>query len=342
MYSFWWDVTNDWGLSLLSRSGWSSSPAVSYAFINPPPASAHATTHAHIGARGVATGSTHAASSSGHGRARSLIAPGHGHSLAAAAAAAGSAGDAPLLRLDAHDHAHSHPLASTTFPPAPSRPHTPTPPSPKPASLSPLHAHRGHSHSRAFSTSSSPNLTFPFLRPILLLPDPWVYYLAIALDLLLRLTWSLKLSSHLHSAQEVESGVFAVEALEVVRRWMWVFLRVEWEAVRKGAGNDGAGTGVGPPSGLAWMDAKGGDGGGGGGGAEGRLRALNGGGGGGGDAHVDEYELGGVNGGGGGGGKGKGRALDPIGAGDEEEALGLLPPNGYGHGRGAVREGELI
>jgi len=27
-----------------------------------------------------------------------------------------------------------------------------------------------------------------------------------------------------------------MEALEVVRRWMWVYLRLEWEAVRKGAG----------------------------------------------------------------------------------------------------------
>ena len=27
-----------------------------------------------------------------------------------------------------------------------------------------------------------------------------------------------------------------MEALEVVRRWMWVYLRIEWEAVRKGGG----------------------------------------------------------------------------------------------------------
>lgn len=79
-------------------------------------------------------------------------------------------------------------------------------------------------------------MTFPFLRPILLLPDPTIYYLAIAIDLILRFTWSLKLSSHLHSIHEMESGIFVMEALEVVRRWMWVFLRVEWEAVRKGGG----------------------------------------------------------------------------------------------------------
>lgn len=29
-----------------------------------------------------------------------------------------------------------------------------------------------------------------------------------------------------------------MEFLEVMRRWMWVFLRVEWESVRKGGGQD--------------------------------------------------------------------------------------------------------
>ena len=91
-------------------------------------------------------------------------------------------------------------------------------------------------HSRAFSTAAAPNISFPFLRPILLLPDPLIYYLAIAIDLILRFTWSLKLSSHLHSIHEVESGIFLMEALEVMRRWMWVYLRLEWEAVRKGGG----------------------------------------------------------------------------------------------------------
>ncbi|GAA5890043.1 hypothetical protein JCM8208_002681 [Rhodotorula glutinis] len=327
LYSFWWDVTNDWGLSLLSRSGWHSSPAVSYAFINPPPLSAYSRRHGGISSH-LATGAAHSPSTSqsgGHGRARSLAA---GALLDPTAAAPGS-----------HEHAHAlngapqqHVLASTTFPPPPSRPHTPTPPSPKPASHSPshlLHPHRP-GHTRAFSTAATPNLSYPFLRPILLLPDPLVYYTAICIDLLLRLTWSLKLSSHLHSAQEVESGVFAVEALEVVRRWMWVFLRIEWEAVRKGAGNDAAPSSssasplgaAGPSSsaaGVLWLDK--GDG-------EARLRAH------------DEYELAlrDAKGGGerGGQGKGKGRALDPA---LEEEGLGLLSS---GSGGGRVREGELI
>ncbi|KAK4685015.1 hypothetical protein P7C73_g5143, partial [Tremellales sp. Uapishka_1] len=72
------------------------------------------------------------------------------------------------------------------------------------------------------------------LRPTLLLPDPLVYHLFALVDLVLRFTWSLKLSSHLHTISEIESGVFMMEALELMRRWGWVFIRVEWEAVKKG------------------------------------------------------------------------------------------------------------
>jgi hypothetical protein len=72
------------------------------------------------------------------------------------------------------------------------------------------------------------------LRPTLLLPDPIVYHLFALVDLVLRFTWSLKLSSHLHTISEIESGVFIMEALELVRRWMWVFVRMEWEAVKMG------------------------------------------------------------------------------------------------------------
>lgn len=72
------------------------------------------------------------------------------------------------------------------------------------------------------------------LRPVLLLPDPLVYHIFTLIDLVLRFTWSLKLSSHLHTISEIESGVFMMEALELLRRWGWVFIRVEWEAVKMG------------------------------------------------------------------------------------------------------------
>lgn len=105
-------------------------------------------------------------------------------------------------------------------------------------SPSPFPAH-SHAHSRGLSTSSLPTspvssswLSFG-LRHVLLLPDPIVYHIFTLLDFILRLTWSLKLSSHLHTIAEIESGVFMMEALELLRRWMWVFVRVEWEAVKQ-------------------------------------------------------------------------------------------------------------
>ncbi|KAI0645656.1 EXS-domain-containing protein [Trametes meyenii] len=69
------------------------------------------------------------------------------------------------------------------------------------------------------------------LRSVLLFPLP-VYPFAILVDLVLRLTWSAKLSSHLHAYSEGDLIIFWIELAEVVRRWMWVFLRVEWETVK--------------------------------------------------------------------------------------------------------------
>jgi hypothetical protein len=78
------------------------------------------------------------------------------------------------------------------------------------------------------------NQPFPFgLRDNLLFRDSLVYYLVIFLNLFLRFTWSLKLSTHLDTVEELESSVFLMEALEVTRRWVWVFFRVEWEAIKK-------------------------------------------------------------------------------------------------------------
>ncbi|KAH0541907.1 hypothetical protein FGG08_003627 [Glutinoglossum americanum] len=56
-----------------------------------------------------------------------------------------------------------------------------------------------------------------------------IYYGVIAIDLLLRCTWSFKLSPHLDHFNDLEGGIFVMEALEVLRRWIWIFLRVETE-----------------------------------------------------------------------------------------------------------------
>ncbi|ERS99824.1 hypothetical protein HMPREF1624_03189 [Sporothrix schenckii ATCC 58251] len=62
--------------------------------------------------------------------------------------------------------------------------------------------------------------------------QPIVYYGAMALDLLLRCTWSLKLSPHLDHVADFESSLFLMQLLEVLRRWVWIFFRVETEWIR--------------------------------------------------------------------------------------------------------------
>ncbi|GAM88832.1 hypothetical protein ANO11243_068660 [Dothideomycetidae sp. 11243] len=59
-----------------------------------------------------------------------------------------------------------------------------------------------------------------------------IYYAVVAIDLMLRCTWSLKLSPHLYHFNDIEGGIFLMELLEVFRRWIWMFLRVETEWVR--------------------------------------------------------------------------------------------------------------
>lgn len=66
--------------------------------------------------------------------------------------------------------------------------------------------------------------------------DNNIYYGVIALDLLLRCTWSFKLSPHLDHFNDLEGGIFFMEVLEVFRRWVWIFFRVEAEWLRNNTG----------------------------------------------------------------------------------------------------------
>lgn len=54
----------------------------------------------------------------------------------------------------------------------------------------------------------------------------WVYYWVLGSNLVLRCTWTYKLSSHLRHNYLT---VFAITALEMLRRFQWVFFRVENE-----------------------------------------------------------------------------------------------------------------
>lgn len=83
---------------------------------------------------------------------------------------------------------------------------------------------RGTSHTRQPSVLRAPEKPLP-------LPTS-VYWILLVVNLVLRFTWSLKLSSHWHYLLEWQRGLLLLEALELVRRSIWVLLRVEWEHVR--------------------------------------------------------------------------------------------------------------
>ncbi|KAI0036875.1 EXS family-domain-containing protein, partial [Vararia minispora EC-137] len=125
------------------------------------------------------------------------------------------------------------------LPPADKRPVSP----PRPLVLPSLHERsesltgsptRSSASIRTLSRTSS---SYAWgLRSSLLFPLA-VYPAAIFIDLVLRLTWVVKLSSHLHThASEGSALVFLLEVAEIFRRWMWVFIRVEWEVIRSQPG----------------------------------------------------------------------------------------------------------
>ncbi|KAH8554498.1 EXS family-domain-containing protein [Umbelopsis sp. PMI_123] len=59
-----------------------------------------------------------------------------------------------------------------------------------------------------------------------------LYVGAMLIDFVLRTTWSLKLSSHL-SIKQLEGSIIIMELLEIFRRWIWVFFRLESEWVKR-------------------------------------------------------------------------------------------------------------
>ena len=89
----------------------------------------------------------------------------------------------------------------------------------------------------SFSFSSSPSPPFRGSSSLTSKPrgqippyhSPYLYYVAVILDFFLRCTWSLKLSPHLDYVDDLEGGVFLLQLVELLRRWMWIFFRVEKE-----------------------------------------------------------------------------------------------------------------
>ena len=76
------------------------------------------------------------------------------------------------------------------------------------------------------------------LRRMRVFDAPSLYYAVIVVDLALRCSWSMKLSVHLEHFNDIEGGIFMLELLEIFRRWMWVFFRVEAEWLRARASGD--------------------------------------------------------------------------------------------------------
>ncbi|KAB8223047.1 EXS family-domain-containing protein [Aspergillus novoparasiticus] len=62
------------------------------------------------------------------------------------------------------------------------------------------------------------------------------YYLAILVDLAIRFSWLSRFIPGFVWLCETEVGIWLLMSLEVARRWMWIFLRVETESVRNSRG----------------------------------------------------------------------------------------------------------
>lgn len=73
------------------------------------------------------------------------------------------------------------------------------------------------------------------LRAKLLYNAVKYYYLAIAVDFVLRYLWVIRLlpeMSFLRLLYQTEEGLFVLEILEILRRWVWIFIKVETEFIK--------------------------------------------------------------------------------------------------------------
>ncbi|KAJ5553142.1 hypothetical protein N7494_002520 [Penicillium frequentans] len=64
-----------------------------------------------------------------------------------------------------------------------------------------------------------------------------LYHYVIIADFVLRFSWLLRILPGLAWLPETESGLFLLMIGEVARRWMWVFFRIEAEAIRNDHGS---------------------------------------------------------------------------------------------------------
>ncbi|KDN49954.1 EXS-domain-containing protein [Tilletiaria anomala UBC 951] len=269
IFSFWWDVTNDWGLDLLRFSTWSSAaPGLAKGVrqsLHKRGISGVSSVRAAYGRRlswrppsllgraDTVISEERDEEESGDGRSKASDRK-HFSELRRGQIAPGDAQDvrtSPAMAIEEsgevrgiHQRANEDmtPSASGFSPDArslssSSSPFGPASPSDafssssllQPPSLATQHHHHHDQHRR----KSSVALLRSPAKGHSMLFHPLAYQIIVVLNLILRFLWSLKLSSRLHHIAELEAGVFTLEALEIVRRWAWVFLRVEWEFVKQ-------------------------------------------------------------------------------------------------------------
>jgi hypothetical protein len=79
-----------------------------------------------------------------------------------------------------------------------------------------------------------PDATAPvLLRSRLMYSRVWYYYAAMIVNLVLRMCWTLRLSPQLQKHASADAFRLLFELLEVFRRFVWIFFRVEWECVKE-------------------------------------------------------------------------------------------------------------
>ncbi|KAJ1981815.1 protein-ER retention protein [Dimargaris cristalligena] len=142
----------------------------------------------------------------------------------------------PMAHLRAPNASHHEPRTPLLRPPS-SAPISPTGPrSDHPSVRSPSSSPRSsddwtYDDPTSLLNTDSRTHCHPFLRPHIIF-DNALYYAAIAINVLLRTTWTLKISPHL-PIETLPLGGFTLEWLEVLRRWLWVYFRVEREWLDK-------------------------------------------------------------------------------------------------------------
>lgn len=79
-----------------------------------------------------------------------------------------------------------------------------------------------------------PNSKYRILRDKLHYHQPWIYYCAITINLILRFTWTLSISPDIASYLGLNSITFTlmISFLEMFRRCQWNFFRVEKEHIK--------------------------------------------------------------------------------------------------------------